>query len=125
MTILIIIAVIFFTAALLFYTVGVWSERISKRLKNWHVHLFLLGVITDALGTWLMFENLGYIKFTAHTVSGFIAFFLMVFHYFWATSVLKKNNEKQLTSFHKFSVFVWSIWMISYLSGMVLGLQML
>jgi uncharacterized repeat protein (TIGR03987 family) len=66
MTTLIIIAIIFFTAALLFYTVGVWSARISKRLKNWHVRSFLLGVVTDAIGTGLMFENLGYIKFTAH-----------------------------------------------------------
>ncbi|MDC9724615.1 MAG: hypothetical protein PSN44_01675 [Gammaproteobacteria bacterium] len=70
MTTLIIIAVIFFTAALFFYTVGVWSERISKRLKLWHVYFFFLGVVTDAIGTWLMFKNLGYIKFTPHTVSG-------------------------------------------------------
>jgi uncharacterized repeat protein (TIGR03987 family) len=120
---ILIIAVVFFTLALIFYSVGVWNERLSKRLKHWHVHLFLLGVITDAIGTWLMFENLGYIKFTPHTVSGFIAFFLMVFHYFWASLVLKRNNEEQLTSFHKFSVFVWAIWMVSYLSGMVLGIQ--
>ena len=125
MTTLIIIAVVFFTAALFFYTVGVWSERLGQRLKPWHVNFFLLGVITDAIGTWLMFENLGYIKFTAHTVSGFIAFFLMVFHYFWALRVLKLANEKQLTSFHKFSVGVWLIWMVSYLSGMVLGMRML
>lgn len=125
MTTLIIIAVIFFTAALFFYTVGVWSERLGKRLKHWHVNFFLFGVLTDAVGTWLMFENLGYIKFTAHTVSGFIAFFLMVFHYFWALNVLKKGNEQQLTSFHKFSIAVWGIWMVSYLSGMVLGMKML
>jgi uncharacterized repeat protein (TIGR03987 family) len=72
-----------------------------------------------------MFVNLGYIKFTAHTVSGFIAFFLMVFHYFWAMQVLKKGNEEQLTNFHKFSIAVWGIWMVSYLSGMVLGIRML
>ncbi|PCJ31426.1 MAG: TIGR03987 family protein [Gammaproteobacteria bacterium] len=125
MTPLIIYAVILFTAALFFYTVGVWSERIGKRLKSWHVNFFLLGVLTDASATWLMFENLGYIKFTAHTVSGFIALFLMIYHYFWALIVLKRNNEQQLTSFHKFSIFVWGVWMISYLSGMVLGMRML
>lgn len=119
------IAVIFFTAALFFYTVGVWSERISKQLKYWHVNFFLLGVITDAIGTWLMFENIGYIKFTAHTISGFIAFFLMVFHYFWALKVVKMGNTQQRISFHKFSISVWVIWMISYLSGMVLGIRML
>lgn len=125
MTTLLIYGVIFFTAALFFYTVGVWSERLGKRLKLWHVNFFLFGVITDAVGTWLMFENLGYIKLTAHTVSGFIAFFLMVFHYCWALIVLRKNNEIQLTNFHKFSIFVWVIWMVSYLSGMILGMRML
>jgi uncharacterized repeat protein (TIGR03987 family) len=122
---ILIVAVIFFTIALILYTVGVWSERITRRLKRWHVHFFLWGVITDAIGTWLMFVNLGYIKFTPHTVSGFIAFFLMVFHYFWALRVLKKGSEKQLTNFHKFSIVVWAIWMVSYLSGMVLGIRML
>ena len=122
---ILITAVIFFTLALIFYSVGVWDERLTKRLKSWHVKVFLLGVITDAIGTCLMIVNLGYIKFTPHTVSGFIAFFLMVFHYFWALNVLKNGSEQQLTHFHKFSIAVWCIWMVSYLSGMVLGIRML
>jgi uncharacterized repeat protein (TIGR03987 family) len=81
MTTLVLYAVVFFTTALILYTTGVWSERFSRRLKAWHVIAFFLGVITDALGTWLMFKNLGYIKFTPHTISGFIGFFLMVFHF--------------------------------------------
>jgi len=120
---ILIYGVVFFTLALVLYSVGVWNEKLSKRLKPWHVNVFLLGVITDAIGTWLMFEYLGYIKFTAHTVSGFIAFFLMVFHYLWALITLKRGNEQQLTNFHKLSVFVWAVWMVSYLSGMVLGIQ--
>jgi uncharacterized repeat protein (TIGR03987 family) len=125
MTPIIFYAVIFFTTALIFYTVGVWSERYSKRLKNWHVSLFFFGVITDAIGTWLMYFNLGYIKITAHTISGFIGFFLMVFHCAWAIYALLKNNEQVITNFHKFSIFVWIIWMVSYISGLILGMQKL
>ena len=123
MTPILIQAVIFFTLALIFYSVGVWNERLTRRLKRWHVGFFIVGVITDALGTWLMYVNLGYIKFTPHTISGFIGFFLMVFHCLWAAMALKRNKESQLKSFHKFSLFVWCVWMISYLSGMVLGIQ--
>ena len=125
MTTLLIIGVVFFTVALFFYSAGVWGERIGRRLKHWHVSFFLLGVVTDAIGRWLMFENLGYIKFTAHTISGFVAFSLMVCHYFWALKVLNDGDEEQRTNFHKFSIVVWGIWMGSYLSGMVLGMRML
>ncbi|HID82071.1 MAG TPA: TIGR03987 family protein [Chromatiales bacterium] len=122
---LVLYAVVLFTTALVFYTVGVWSERFARRLKAWHVVAFSLGVITDALGTWLMFKNLGYIKFTPHTISGFIGFFLMVFHFLWATKVITTNDEKRITNFHRFSVFVWSIWMVSCFSGLILGIQRL
>ena len=125
MTGLILYAVVFFTTALIFYTTGVWSERLSRRLKAWHVIAFFLGVITDALGTWLMVKNLGYIKFTPHTVAGFMGFFLMVFHFIWATIVIMTNDQQRISYFYHFSLLVWSVWMISYLSGLILGVQRL
>jgi len=125
MTGLVLYAVVFFTAALVLYTTGVWSERFARKLKAWHVVAFFLGVITDALGTFLMYKNLGYIKITLHTISGFVGFFLMVFHFFWAVVVITTNDQKRIASFHQFSLFVWGIWMISYISGLILGIERL
>ncbi len=116
-------SIIFITAALIFYTAGVWSEHYKKRLLLWHVIFFWLGVTTDAIGTGLMIEHVGHIKFTVHTITGFIGISLMLVHALWATKVIIQNNQKSITSFHKFSLFVWTLWFISYVSGVVMGMK--
>jgi uncharacterized repeat protein (TIGR03987 family) len=42
------------TLALLFYSIGVWSERIQGRLKAWHLAFFWLGLVCDTWGTGLI-----------------------------------------------------------------------
>ena len=54
MTPLIFWGAIFFTLALVFYSVGIWNDFYHKQLKKWHLVMFGLGVITDSLGTLLM-----------------------------------------------------------------------
>jgi len=41
---LLILATILITLALVFYTTGIWSERLSKYLKGWHVAAFWAGI---------------------------------------------------------------------------------
>ena len=38
-------AIVIISMALIFYSVGVWSERIQGRLKGWHVTAFGLGIM--------------------------------------------------------------------------------
>ena len=38
-------AIVIISMALIFYSVGVWSERIQGRLKGWHVTAFGLGLV--------------------------------------------------------------------------------
>jgi len=104
--------------ALLFYSIGVWSERISGKLKVWHLVFFWLGIICDTLGTGMMFEMVGGMSFDIHGITGLIAILLMFVHAVWATIVLVRKDEKMITNFHKFSVAVWFIWLIPYLSPM-------
>ena len=44
-------AIVIISMALIFYSVGVWSERIQGRLKGWHVTAFGLGLVCDFVGT--------------------------------------------------------------------------
>ncbi len=118
-------ASILFTFAAIFYSVGVWAEHIAKRLKKWHIFAFLFGVITDSAGTILMMLNTKGVLINAHTIVGSIGLVLMIFHLFWAMLVLKNKQERMITQFHKFSIFVWSIWMVAYISGAYMGMQML
>jgi hypothetical protein len=60
----------FITSALIFYSVGVWGERITGRLRWWNF----------------------------------------------------KKDEAAIKNFHKFSVFVWAVWLIPYLSPMFLAI---
>jgi uncharacterized repeat protein (TIGR03987 family) len=110
---------IIITLALIFYTIGVWSERFTGRLKPWHLAFFFLGLICDTWGTGLMFELAGGMQFDLHGLSGVLAIGLMFIHAAWATLVLLRKDEKMIVNFHKFSVLVWLIWLIPYLSPMV------
>ncbi|AJD29514.1 hypothetical protein T258_1086 [Clostridium sporogenes] len=47
-------AIVTITLTLVFYTVGVWSERKSNTHKKWHVITFWIGVIFDTTGTLTM-----------------------------------------------------------------------
>ncbi len=108
---------------MVFYTIGVWAERIGKRLKPWHLVVFALGVFTDAWATWLTYQFIGAIVFTPHAIFGFIALFLMTFHFLWAVLVIKGRDERKISTFHRFSIFAWGIWMVSYLTGFITGLE--
>ena len=112
-------AIIIINLALLFYSIGVWSERLQGRLKVWHTVFFWLGLVCDTWGTGLMFEFVGGMSYDIHGVSGLLAIILMLVHAIWATVVLVKKDEKMIVNFHKFSIFVWLVWLIPYFSPMV------
>ena len=115
-------ASIIMALALAFYSIGVWGERISGRLKPWHFAFFVFGLVCDTWGTGMMFEMVGGMAFDIHGITGVIAILLMVIHAAWALVVLIRKNENAITKFHRFSVAVWIIWLIPYLSPMVFNL---
>lgn len=112
-------AAVFINLALLFYTIGVWAERIQGRLKVWHTIFFWFGLVCDTVGTGMMFEYVGGMSYDVHGFSGVLAIVLMFIHAIWATVVLLRKDEKMIVNFHKFSVFVWLVWLIPYFSPMV------
>jgi len=117
MTTTAVLSMILITLALVFYSIGVWSERIAGRLKAWHLVFCWGGLIFDTVGTGMMMEMAGGIKPDIHSVTGVLAIVLMVIHAAWATAVLVRKNERAILNFHKFSVLVWAIWLVPYLTG--------
>lgn len=126
MDIKLILAIVTITLALVFYTVGVFSERRSHILKKQHVVIFWLGLVFDTTGTTIMSfisrEGAG-AGMGLHGITGALAIALMLFHALWATIVLVKKDEKKQESFHKFSIFVWVVWLVPYVLGMFLGMS--
>lgn len=119
-------AIILITLALVFYTVGVWAERSQKVLKPWHAVFFGLGLAADASGTYLMSLIASANRAAGvepsilnqmMAISGVIALVLMAVHFVWAIVVLVRRRESELHRFHRFSVLVWAIWLVPYLTG--------
>ena len=116
------IAITFIFLACILYSLGVWSEKIQGRLKTWHMFVFWSGLIADSIGTGAMGIISGSLfQFSFHGITGMLAIILMLFHAIWATWVLIHKNENLILKFHRFSFFVWIIWLIPMVSGMVFG----
>lgn len=66
----------------------------------------------------MMLEYVGGLSLDPHGISGMIAIILMVIHATWALAALLRKDEKTITKFHTFSVFVWAVWLIPFFSPM-------
>jgi uncharacterized repeat protein (TIGR03987 family) len=120
---MLIFAIVSITLALAFYSVGVWSEQAQHTLKGWHLFMFWAGLAFDTTGTTLMgrlSEDVLTLNF--HSITGLVAIILMFVHAVWATRVLVQNRKREKEKFHRFSVLVWIVWLIPYLSGLVFGM---
>jgi len=113
---------IIITLALLFYSIGVWSERFAGVLKPWHLVFFWTGLVFDTWGTGMMMDMAGGMAVNVHALTGLIAIVLMLIHAVWATIVLVRKDENMIHNFHRFSVMVWLIWLIPYFSPMFIAM---
>ena len=119
-------AVIAITLALIFYTIGVWSEHRAKVLKPVHLAFFWLGLIMDTTGTMMMSRLAGGFGgglMSAHGITGAIAIVLMMIHAVWASVVLARKDERAMHTFHRFSIIVWLIWLVPFILGMIMGMR--
>ena len=121
---MLIYAIISITLALVFYTIGVWGEKIQGQLKTWHLVVFYIGLVCDTTGTVMMSKiSSGGSFLNFHGMTGMLAIVLMMFHAVWATVVLVKGDEKAKVNFHKLSLIVWLIWLIPFISGAIFGVS--
>lgn len=123
-------AIMTISAALIFYTIGVFWERKSNNLTKNHIVIFWIGLLFDTIGTTIMssiaratqlpitndFTNV------LHSITGVFAILLMLFHASWATWVIWRNDIEKRKTFHKFSIVVWMVWLIPYFVGMYIGM---
>ena len=122
------LAIVIITAALVFYSIGVWAERIQRTLHWWHAGMFTLGLAADTTGTLLMTQIAADRRADGITATaagalmawtGTAAIALMAVHLIWAVVVLIRDRENEKRAFHRFSIVVWAIWLIPYIAGAV------
>ena len=123
------LAIALISLALVFYTVGVWAERRSGELRWWHVGAFAAGLTADISGTTAM----GMIATSGGPTGVEQDPFPGPDHsdhrrprarpvgpprLAWATITMLRNRPEEKRAFHRFSVIVWAIWLLPYLTGM-------
>lgn len=114
-------AVSLMLAAFAFYSLGVWSAVLARQLKPWHAALFWLGFACDTAGTEMMRQMAGGFRWGFHTATGGLALLLMLVHAVWATAVLVRGSEARLRTFHRTSLMVWLVWLIPFVTGLIMG----
>lgn len=125
MTPIMLTSTILITLALVFYSLGVWAERISRYLKPWHLIAFWIGFVFDVSGTLGMHAMAGgfFDLSDPHTLTGQIALWGMLIHAIWASIVVKKGKEETRKKFHRYSILVWLVWLVPYFGGMFVGMS--
>lgn len=119
------IAIIAMTTALISYSVGVWGEKRAGTIKPVHLAAFWFGLACDTAGTEMMRRiaesGSGPSGFGLHAALGALALVLMAVHAVWATVTYLRHNPQALRTFHRFSLSVWTLWLIPFVSGLVLA----
>jgi uncharacterized repeat protein (TIGR03987 family) len=117
-------AIVLINLALIFYSLGVWAEHLKRYLVGWHVAAFWTGFFFDVSGTLAMdLLEPGIDWSSLHTITGQIALWLMFAHAVWATGVVRRGSEHAKRRFHRFSLVVWTVWLVPYIGGMILGMR--
>ncbi len=111
-----IVAICVISAALLFYSIGVWVEHVRGRLKFWHIGLILSGLVCNAIGVGLM-KSIAQLNGTndeLHTLLGVLTIFIIMVHAMWAIWVLVVRSPKAYLYYNRLSIFLWCIWLIPF-----------
>jgi uncharacterized repeat protein (TIGR03987 family) len=111
------ISTIFICLALCFYTISILSERRKKSIKLWMVVVMGAGLVSDFVGTGIMFTISSDHSLNSHTVCGYTALIIMLLHFIWAIMAAKKNDKAQ-QFFTRYSIVAWFVWMVAFFSGM-------
>ncbi len=120
---IILVSVISITTALVLYTIVVWRNWQLKLLTTAQIILLWLGLAADALATRMMGLSVEVTTWDLHTISGYAGLALMAVLAVVGTWAKWSGGQALLTSFHRFAIPIWLIWVVSYVTGVVIGIQ--
>ena len=114
-------ALVLMFAAFALYSVGVWAVVLRKHLRPWHAAFFWSGFLLDSAGTEIMRRLAGGFRWNLHNATGAAALSLMLLHAIWASVVLLRRDDRAVRTFHRISLTVWVIWLVPFVTGLLLG----
>ena len=61
----------------------------------------------------------------AHVATGLLAIILVIAHAAWAAIVLGRKDRETMANFHRFSMAVWTLWLVPYVCDTLMGIPMI
>ena len=119
----ILVSVISITTALVLYTIVVWRNWYVKLLTTAQIVMLWLGLAADALATRMMGLSVEETTWDFHTISGYAGLALMALLAVTGTWAKLTSREALLTSFHRYAIPIWIVWVVSYATGVIIGIQ--
>lgn len=119
---LLIIAVVSMFFAVTAYTTAVFMEKKVGMIKANHLIIFTVGLLFDTIGTTSMSRISEGFTFDLHGLTGIVALVLMLLHVILAYAVYIKGTIRQKKNFHKYSFYIWLLWLVPFVSGMALNM---
>ena len=112
-----IVALVMLVAALVFYSIGVWTEHVRGKVRFTDLLFILIGLVCQAVATGFLhgINSISELVDESHLLLGILCILIILFHVFWAMwalTTIKKPDAR--AKFNRFSIFIWCIWLIPY-----------
>lgn len=107
--------------ALIFYTIGIFTEQRQHRITKRVVTFLTLGVIFDVIATGCMIAGSSSGPFTAHGLLGFSSLAAMLLETSFAWRHRQQHGEAQVPPWlHQYSRLAYGWWVVAYITGALL-----
>lgn len=113
---MIVLAISLVIIAYILYSISIFTEKLTKRIKVWMVIVFGIAFICDSVGTTLMGLSADTLKINLHTICGYIALAIMAIHFVLSIIAIKYRGYAE-KMFSKYSIYAWVIWSCAFFTG--------
>jgi uncharacterized repeat protein (TIGR03987 family) len=119
---IIIAGVIIVTLALIFYSIGIFTEQRQKRITKRILFYLSLGLIFDISATSCMIIGSANSAFTLHGFIGYTGLLAMIIETSFAYKHYKRHGSEKTVShaLHWYSRISYSLWVIVFITGGIL-----
>jgi len=111
------------TFSMICYVTVFVLNRKTTEFTGRQMIVLMVGITADILGTGMMYSLSEGVKFDLHTISGYLALILMFSTGLTMAFALLTKNKAILVNFSSYYFPVLMVWILSYLTGIVVGLQ--
>lgn len=114
-----IIGTVIVTAALLFYSMSVWTEQRKQVLTPFSMATLSIGILLDVTATAFMIAGSRNIPFTAHGILGYTALAAMMVDTILTWRFWRSETKLGLVprGLHVYTRFAYGWWVAAYLAG--------